>query len=63
MSPLLGQDLAPHDQLAVVGAANDPNEVNSADVIFGGRSIVDALTGMAIENEHNLRFSAPHALP
>ena len=44
MSPLVA-GLAPRGQLIVVGAANDPIEVNTTDLIFGGRSIVGSLTG------------------
>jgi propanol-preferring alcohol dehydrogenase len=57
MSPLLA-GLAPRGQLIVVGAADDPIEVNTADLIFGGRSIIGSLTGTPIENEANLEFSA-----
>jgi D-arabinose 1-dehydrogenase-like Zn-dependent alcohol dehydrogenase len=57
MSPLLG-GLAPRGQLVVVGAAFDPIEVMTSDLIFGGRSIVGSLTGTPIENEANLAFSA-----
>jgi propanol-preferring alcohol dehydrogenase len=57
MSPLVA-GLAPRGQLIVVGAADDPIEVNTADLIFGGRSIVGSLTGTPIENEANLQFSA-----
>jgi alcohol dehydrogenase, propanol-preferring len=56
MSPLLG-GLAPRGQLIVVGVGTDPIEVNAAELIFGGRSIVGSLTGTPIENEANLEFS------
>jgi propanol-preferring alcohol dehydrogenase len=56
MSPLLG-GLAPRGQLIVVGAAADPIQVTSAELIFGGRSVVGSLTGTPIENEANLQFS------
>ena len=59
MSPLVA-GLRPRGQLVVVGAANDPLAVNTADVIFGGRSIVGSLTGTSIENETGLQFSAAH---
>jgi alcohol dehydrogenase, propanol-preferring len=59
MSPLLG-GLAPRGQLVVVGAALDPIEVSTSELIFGGRSIVGSLTGTPIENEANLAFSAAH---
>ena len=61
MSPLLA-GLAPRGQLVVVGAANDPIEVSTSDLIFGGRSIVGSLTGTPIENEANLQFSASHGV-
>jgi alcohol dehydrogenase, propanol-preferring len=61
MSPLVA-GLAPRGQLVVVGAANDPIEVNTSDLIFGGRSIIGSLTGTAIENEVSLRFSARHGV-
>ena len=57
MSPLVA-GLAPRGRLIVVGAANDPIEVSTADLIFGGRSIVGSLTGTPVENEANLQFSA-----
>jgi alcohol dehydrogenase, propanol-preferring len=59
MSPLLG-GLAPRGQLVVLGAAFDPIEVSTSELIFGGRSIVGSLTGTPIENEANLAFSAAH---
>jgi alcohol dehydrogenase, propanol-preferring len=61
MSPLVA-GLAPRGQLIVVGAADDPIEVNTADLIFGGRSIIGSLTGTSIENEANLQFSATHGV-
>ena len=57
MSPLLA-GLAPRGQLVVVGAAFDPIEVLTADLIFGSRSIIGSLTGTPIQNEANLAFSA-----
>ena len=56
MSPLVA-GLAPRGQLVVVGAAPDPIEVSTSELIFGGRSIVGSLTGSAAENEDNLAFS------
>ena len=44
MSPLLA-GLAPRGKLVVVGAAPDPISVDTAELIFGGRSIVGSLTG------------------
>jgi alcohol dehydrogenase, propanol-preferring len=61
MSPLVA-GLAPRGQLIVVGAADDPIEVSTADLIFGGRSIIGSLTGTSIENEANLQFSATHGV-
>jgi propanol-preferring alcohol dehydrogenase len=61
MSPLVA-GLAPHGQLVVLGAADDPIEVNTADLIFGGRSVIGSLTGTAIENEASLQFSATHGV-
>lgn len=56
MGPLVS-GLRPHGQLVVVGAAFDPIEVNTLDLIFGGRSVVGSLTGSAIDNEDSLAFS------
>ncbi|ORA39981.1 alcohol dehydrogenase catalytic domain-containing protein [Mycobacterium aquaticum] len=61
MSPLVA-GLRPHGQLVVVGAAPDPIEVNTADLIFGGRSVVGSLTGSSIENEDSLAFSAANGI-
>lgn len=52
MSPLVA-GLAPRGKLVVVGAAPDPISVDTAELIFGGRSIVGSLTGTPIENEDN----------
>src|SRR5258705_6498175 len=54
MSPLLG-GLVPRGQLIVVGVGTDPIQVNAAELIFGGRSVVGSLTGTPIENEANLQ--------
>ena len=56
MTPLLA-GLRPRGRLVVVGAAPDPIEVGTADLIFGGRAIIGSLTGSSIENEDNLNFS------
>lgn len=61
MSPLLA-GLAPNGQLVVVGAAFDPIEVTTSDLIFGGRSIIGSLTGTPIQNEDNLAFSSAHGV-
>lgn len=47
MSPLLA-GLRPRGRLVVVGAAPDPIEVRTSDLIFGGRSVVGGLTGSAV---------------
>jgi alcohol dehydrogenase, propanol-preferring len=59
MSPLVA-GLTPRGQLIVVGVGDDPIEINGADLVFGGRSIIGSLTGSSIENEANLQFSATH---
>jgi hypothetical protein len=46
----------------VVGAALDPIEVLTSDLIFGSWSIIGSLTGTPIENEDNLAFSAAHGV-
>ena len=56
MAPLV-PGLANNGTLVVVGASPDPIPVHSADLIFGGRGLLGSLTGSAIENEDNLRFS------
>jgi alcohol dehydrogenase, propanol-preferring len=61
MSPLVA-GLAPRGQLIVVGVGDDPIEINGADLVFGGRSIIGSLTGTSIENEANLQFSATHGV-
>ena len=57
MSPLLS-GLAPRGQLVVVGAAPDPIEVMTSDLVFGSRTIVGSLTGTPRDNETNMAFSA-----
>ncbi|HEV3357422.1 MAG TPA: alcohol dehydrogenase catalytic domain-containing protein [Pseudonocardiaceae bacterium] len=56
MSPLI-PGLANNGRLVVVGADSDPISVFTSDLLFGGRRIIGSLTGTAIENEDNLRFS------
>jgi alcohol dehydrogenase, propanol-preferring len=56
MSPLIA-GLAPRGKLMVVGAAEDPIEVGTSDIIFGTRSLVGSLTGSSIENEDNLELA------
>ncbi|HEY2503021.1 MAG TPA: alcohol dehydrogenase catalytic domain-containing protein [Mycobacterium sp.] len=52
--------LTPRGRLIVLGAAADPIQVNTLDLIFGERSIVGSLTGTTIDNEANLQFSTTH---
>jgi D-arabinose 1-dehydrogenase-like Zn-dependent alcohol dehydrogenase len=61
MSPLVA-GLAPRGKLVVVGAAPDPISVETADLIFGGRSIIGSLTGTPVENEQNLAFAQSHGI-
>jgi D-arabinose 1-dehydrogenase-like Zn-dependent alcohol dehydrogenase len=61
MSPLVA-GLATRGQLVVVGGAFDPIEVQTTDLIFGGRSIAGSLTGTPIENEDNLAFALGHGI-
>ena len=61
MSPLI-PGLAPRGQLVVVGAAPDPIQVATTDLIFGGRTVRGSVTGTAIENEDNLRFALEHGV-
>ncbi|MGI8333203.1 alcohol dehydrogenase catalytic domain-containing protein [Actinomadura scrupuli] len=56
MSPLVA-GLAHRGRMVVVGAAADPLSVNTADLIFGTRTLGGSLTGTSIENEDNLAFS------
>ncbi|MFD5510674.1 alcohol dehydrogenase catalytic domain-containing protein [Streptomyces sp. NPDC127051] len=57
MSPLVS-GLAPRGRMVVLGAAPDPIQVQTSDLIFGTRTISGSLTGSSIENEDNLRFAA-----
>jgi propanol-preferring alcohol dehydrogenase len=54
--------LRPHGQLVVVGAALDPIEVSTSDLIFGGRSILGSLTGTPVQNEDSLAFSSANGV-
>ena len=56
MTPLV-DGLGLRGKLIVVGAANDPIEVTTGSLIFGGRSIEGSLTGTPSENEENLTFA------
>lgn len=59
MTPLI-RGLAPRGRLLVLGAAQDPISVSTPDLIVGTRTITGSLTGSAIDNEDNLRFSVRH---
>ncbi|MEU6370573.1 alcohol dehydrogenase [Streptomyces sp. NPDC046931] len=61
MSPLVA-GLAPRGKLMVVGAAPDPIQAQTAELIFGTRTIQGHLTGTPIENEDNLAFSAANGI-
>ncbi|GAB2863705.1 hypothetical protein GCM10027176_76990 [Actinoallomurus bryophytorum] len=61
MSALL-PGLAPGGHMVVVGAAPDPLTVNTADLIFGTRTLGGSLTGTPIENEDNLAFSVQRGI-
>jgi D-arabinose 1-dehydrogenase-like Zn-dependent alcohol dehydrogenase len=56
MSPLIS-GLRARGRLIVVGAGPDPIEVNTAQLIFGTRTIEGALTGSPIDAEDTLAFS------
>jgi propanol-preferring alcohol dehydrogenase len=56
MGPLI-PGLAPRGRLLVVGASPEPLEIDSAQLIFGARSIEGNLTGTAIDIEDTLAFS------
>jgi propanol-preferring alcohol dehydrogenase len=56
MSPLVS-GLAPRGRMVVVGAAPDPIQVQTTDLIFGTRTVSGSLTGSSIDNEDNLRFA------
>jgi D-arabinose 1-dehydrogenase-like Zn-dependent alcohol dehydrogenase len=57
MGPLLG-GLAPRGKLIVVGASNEPIEVNPIQLIFGSRTIQGEAVGSSIDEEDTLEFSA-----
>jgi propanol-preferring alcohol dehydrogenase len=61
MSPLLA-GLAPRGQLIVVGVADDPIHVGTADLILGNRSIIGSNTGTAAENQAGIEFSTAHGV-
>ncbi|MFI5629968.1 alcohol dehydrogenase catalytic domain-containing protein [Streptomyces sp. NPDC051664] len=56
MSPLVS-GLAPRGRMVVVGAAADPVQVQTTDLIFGTRTVTGSLTGSSIDNEDSLRFA------
>lgn len=49
--------LAARGKLLVVAVPGDPISVNAVDLVFGGRSIVGALTGTVSDNEQALAFA------
>ncbi|MEU8817242.1 zinc-binding dehydrogenase [Actinoplanes sp. NPDC048796] len=49
-------------ELVVVGADPEPLQVRPEQLIFGSHRIRGSLTGTAIENEENLRFTLRHAI-
>ena len=57
MGPLIA-GLAPRGRLIVVGASNEPIQLNPVQLIFGARSVEGSLTGTAIDIEDTLAFSA-----
>lgn len=61
MSPLV-PGLAPRGELVVVGAAADPIEIRTTDLIFGDRVVRGSLTGTPVQNEDNLRFAIQHRI-
>ncbi|MFP3605968.1 alcohol dehydrogenase [Paraburkholderia sp. SIMBA_053] len=49
--------LAPRGKLIVVAVPHDAVALNAVDLIFGGRSVVGALTGTVADNEQTLAFA------
>jgi D-arabinose 1-dehydrogenase-like Zn-dependent alcohol dehydrogenase len=49
--------LATRGKLIVVGAPQDPIQLNATPLIFGGRSVHGSLTGTPIDSENTLAFS------
>lgn len=49
--------LSPRGKLVVVAIASEPITVNAIDLVFGGRSVVGALTGTVADNEQTLAFA------
>ncbi len=56
MGPLIA-GLAPRGRLVVVGASDEPIQVDAVQLLFGARSIEGSLTGTAIDIEDTLAFS------
>ncbi|SEO04593.1 alcohol dehydrogenase catalytic domain-containing protein [Actinacidiphila rubida] len=56
MSPLVA-GLGRRGQLVVVGAAFDPLQITTSDLIFGSHVVRGNLTGSSIENEDNVVFA------
>ncbi|PRY06169.1 propanol-preferring alcohol dehydrogenase [Paraburkholderia sp. BL6669N2] len=49
--------LAPRGKLVVVAVPGEPIAVNAVDLVFGGRTVVGALTGTVTDNEQTLAFA------
>jgi propanol-preferring alcohol dehydrogenase len=49
--------LAARGKLIVVAVPGDPLTLNAVDLVFGGRSVVGALTGTVADNEQTLAFA------
>jgi alcohol dehydrogenase, propanol-preferring len=56
MGELIG-GLGVRGKLIVVGVANDPLQVSTVPLVFGGRSISGSLTGTPVDEEDTLNFS------
>jgi alcohol dehydrogenase len=50
--------LAPRGQLLVVGVAPEPIQISPAQLIMGSRSVVGHASGVALDSEQTLSFSA-----
>jgi propanol-preferring alcohol dehydrogenase len=61
MGPLVA-GLAPRGRLVVLGAAPDPIQVSTVDLLFGTRTLQGSLTGTPVDNEDNLAFSAAQGI-
>jgi len=57
MGPLLG-GLSARGKLIVVGASNEPLEINPIQLLMGSRSIRGEIVGTPIDEEDTLKFSA-----